>query len=100
VIGSIDVGELWEGPKMTHTIAVEKLNIGIRPGYEGVVVILNPDEPDQMLFALTPAAAIRVSEELRKYAQKVSEGSKRTSTPRDESHSTVIARERGERLDS
>jgi hypothetical protein len=85
---------------MPRRMAIEKLNIGIRPGYEGIVVILNPHEPEAMLFTLNPAAAIRVSEELRKYAQKVSEDSKSTSPSRDESHSTVIARERGEKLDS
>jgi hypothetical protein len=84
-------------------ITVEKLNVGISPDHEGVLVILNPGKSDETLFTLTARSAIQVSEALQEYATKLSEVSEvgRQAQPRRaESNSIVIDRERGENLDS
>jgi hypothetical protein len=91
-----------EKPKMRRLINVQQLGIGINPDYEGVVVLLNPEGPDVMLFTLTPEAANKASEALHEYATKLlQEGKSKKQGPRlAESRSITIFRERGEKLDS
>ena len=88
---------------MRRFINVQQLAVGTSPDHEGVVIKLNPAQPDEITFTLTPESAIKISAVMHEDATKLlQEGkSKKQARPRTaESHSITIVRERGEKLDS
>jgi hypothetical protein len=47
---------------MRQVISVEKIMVGTRSDFEGVVLVLNHEQPEEILFALTPEWAIRIAD--------------------------------------
>jgi hypothetical protein len=85
---------------MRQVISVEKIMVGTSPDFEGVVLVLNHERPEEILFALTPEWAIRIADTMREVATKLLQEGQTSSHRSAESHSIEIARERGEKLDS
>jgi hypothetical protein len=83
-------------------IRPQHLNVGVSPDYEGVLIVINPEQPEQLIISLPADAALGLSDGLRKYAQKLmAEGqSGAAAQPQRQSTSIAIKRERGAKPDA
>jgi hypothetical protein len=85
---------------MRRLVNVYQIAVGTSPDHEGVVIRLNPEKPDEVFFTLTPEVAIKVADSLRETVTELSQHGQSTRPRTADSHSIIIAREPGGKLDS